>query len=377
MAKIKGLVIKDLHFGHKRSEQMYSELQIVKDYLNNNHVDILNINGDYFDRKLVATEPAIFFAVSFFSELVEICRKKNIKIRIIQGTRSHELNQLTTMFQHYLSDPTIDMKIFYQVAEEELLGLKFLYVPEEYLEDSEAYYKPFKTKHYNVMHGHGTWDFVHFAVMLNEEETQEKSTNGTLSAPVFVYEEWANAIEGGLAIFGHIHKRQSHKNVFYGGSFTAWGYGDRSEKGFTTYEVDNETGKWTFEHHNNEKAPRYDVVSVKSLFSGKDLSTITLEELQKVFTEEAGKTDNLRIDLAGLSEDKIKIFKEVFRENQKVRVEVKQKKAFLKEDAEPAIYDQYGYILKRELPLDETVKRFIKEEYATEINLEKIKELLN
>jgi hypothetical protein len=48
----------------------------------------------------------------------------------------------------------------------------------------------------------------------------------------------------------------------------------------------------------------------------------------------------------------------------------------LKESAEPAIYEKYGYILKRELPLDETVKRFIKEEYSSDMTLEKIKELL-
>jgi hypothetical protein len=376
MPIIKGLVIKDLHFGHKRSEEMYHELQIVKDYLNNNHVDILNINGDYFDRKLVATEPAIFFAVTFFSELVEICRRKNIKIRIIQGTRSHELNQLTTMFQHYLSDATVDIKIFFEVAEEELFGLKFLYVPEEYLENSEAYYAPYKTNHYNVIHGHGTWDFVHFAIMLNEEETQEKSTNGALSAPVFVYEEWKETIKDGLAIFGHIHKRQNHNNVFYGGSFTAWGYGDRSEKGFTVYSVDNETNKWTIEHHNNEKAPRYDVTSVKDLFKGKDLKTISIEEIQKIINEQVEKTDNLRVDLAGLSEDKIQIFKSAFKDNDKVKIEVKKKKALLKESTEPAIYDQFGYILNRELPIDETIKRFVSEEYATDLTLEKIKEIL-
>jgi len=372
MAKIRGLAISDLHFGNKRTEEMYSELQLVKDYLNNNHVDILNINGDYFDRKLVATEPAIFFAVNFFSELVEICKRKNIKIRVIQGTRSHELNQLTTMFQHYLSDKDLDMKIFLEITEEDLLGLKVLYVPEEYPEDSVEYYKEYKTRHYNIMHGHGTWDFVHFAVNLETEEEKK----GVHSAPVFVYDEWANAISGGLAIFGHIHKEQAYKNVFYGGNFSAYGYGDRSRKGFNVYEIDSETGAWTIEYHENTRSPKYDVISVKDLFKAQDLSTISLEDLKIIFNEQVSKTDNLRIDLAGLSEDKIKIFKEMYKENNKVKIEVKQKKAFLKEETEPAIYDKYGYILKRELPLDETVKRFVKEEYDTELSLEKIKDFI-
>jgi hypothetical protein len=370
---VKGITIQDLHFGHKRTEEMYNELHIVKDYLNDNEVHILNINGDYFDRKLVGTEPAIFFAVNFFSELIEICKRKNIKVRIIQGTRSHELNQLTTMFQHYLNDPKLDIKIILNVQEEDLMGMKVLYIPEEYPETGIEYYKEFMAKEYNIIHGHGTWDFVSF---IANSDYQENSKVGMHSAPVFNYKDWAPTIKNGLAIFGHIHKRQSHKNVYYSGSFTSWGYGDRSDKGFTSYEIDTETNKWKFSYITNEKAPRYDVISVKELFKDVDINTISTEDIQKILNEEVGKTDNLRIDLAGLSKDKIEILKKAFSSNEKVKVEVKEKKALLKESTEPAIYDRYAYILNRELPLDETVKRFIVEDYKADISLEKIKELL-
>jgi len=370
---VKGITIQDLHFGHKRTEEMYNELHIVKNYLNDNEVHILNINGDYFDRKLVGTEPAIFFAVNFFSELIEICKRKNIKVRIIQGTRSHELNQLTTMFQHYLNDPKLDIKIILNVQEEDLMGMKVLYIPEEYPETGIEYYKEFMVKEYNIIHGHGTWDFVSF---IANSDYQENSKVGMHSAPVFNYKDWAPAIKNGLAIFGHIHKRQSHKNVYYSGSFTSWGYGDRSDKGFTSYEIDTETNKWKFFYITNEKAPRYDVISVKELFKDVDLNTISTEDIQKILNEEVGKTDNLRIDLAGLSRDKIEILRKAFGSNDKVKMEVREKKALLKESAEPAIYDKYGYILNRELPIDETIKRFMVEEYKTEMSLEKIKELL-
>ena len=111
MPIIKGVNIQDLHFGHRDTERMYNELSIVKEYLLNNEVHILNINGDYFDRKLTASEPAIFYAVTFFSELVDICKEKNIKLRVLQGTRSHDLNQTSTLFQHYLNDSRFRSKI--------------------------------------------------------------------------------------------------------------------------------------------------------------------------------------------------------------------------------------------------------------------------
>jgi hypothetical protein len=371
---VKGITIQDLHFGHKRTEEMYSELKIVKDYLKENEVHILNINGDYFDRKLVGTEPAIFFAVNFFSELMDICREKGVKVRIIQGTRSHELNQLTTMFQHYLNDPKLDIRIILTIEKEDLMGTKVLYMPEEYPENGIEYYQEYMKDEYNVIHGHGTWDFVSF---IANDSYEENTKMGIHSAPVFKYDDWRESVKNGLAIFGHIHKRQHHKNIYYSGSFTSWGYGDRSEKGFTAYEIDTETNKWKFKYVNNEKAPRYDVISIRDLFKEGDLEKMATEDIQRILNEEVLKTDNLRIDLAGLTKDKIEILRKSFSGNSKVKIEVKEKKAMLKESTEPAIYDRYGYILKRELPLDETVKRFMQEDYKVEMTLEKIKELIS
>jgi hypothetical protein len=369
---VKGVTIQDLHFGHKNTEKMYAELSQFKDFIKNNEVHIININGDYFDRKLVGTEPSMFYAVNFFSELVDICKDKNIKLRALQGTRSHELNQLTTMFQHYLNDPELDFKIILTVETERIMGLNVLYVPEEYPDNVAEYYKEYKQGNYNIMHGHGTWDFAAFD---NQIEDSEKT--GVHVAPVFMYPDWQESIKNGFAIFGHIHKRQHYKNVYYSGSFTRWGYGDRSDKGFTYYEVDSDTGKWVFKYIDNTQAPRYDVASVKDIFSGKDLEKLTFEEIKAALDEVINNSENIRIDLAGLSEEKVKVFRKSLQENPNVKVEVREKKTeLLKENTEPAMYTKYEYILQRQLPIDETVKRFIKEEYDTEISIEKIREIL-
>ena len=373
--KLNGIALFDLHFGHKRTEEMYKEeLPMFLEYLktNGDEIDVLNFNGDYFDRKLSSTEPAIAYAIAFFNEVIEICIEKNIKVRVILGTRSHDLNQYTTLFQHYFERTDLDIKYIPTVQEEEINGIKILYVPEEYPEDNEAYYAEYKAKSYHVMHGHGTWDFVSF--IANSES--EKVETGTRSAPIFVYDEWESALQNGFALFGHIHKRQHHKNVYYSGSYTAWGFGDASEKGFMTYQIDTEANTWKVEYINNTKAPSYASVSIKGLFRGQDISNLTLEEIQTIINENLTDTDNVKIDLAGLSEDKIKVFKDLFKDNSNVKIEVKKKKATLKEEGEPAIYDTYGYILKRELPLDQTIQRFVKEEYGENFTLERIKEII-
>lgn len=374
MAIVRGVAIQDFHFGHKRTEEMYHELEKFTNFVKDNEIHILNINGDYFDRKLSATEPAIYYAITYFDELMKICREKKIKVRVMLGTRSHDLNQYSTLFQHYFTDPTLDIRYIPTVQTEEIIGLKVLYIPEEYPEDGEAYYEEFKKGKYNIIHGHGTWDFVSFVANFNHEEHKKE---GVRTAPIFKYDEWKDSIEEGFSIFGHIHQKQSHKNVHYAGSYTSWGFGDPSEKSFLYYEIDTETNKYKLDFIINEKAPTYQSTSVKALFKDRKLSELSVEEVQNVIKEQSEKYDNVKINVAGLSDDKIQIFRKAFEENKNVKIEnKKRKKATLKENVEPAIYERYGYILERELPLNETVQKFIKDEMGETIDLEKVKELL-
>ena len=374
MSKLNGLTIQDMHFGHKYTERMYKEeCPLILKELRERDIDILNIDGDYFDRKLSATEPAVAYAIRFFDELMEICTEKKIKVRIILGTRSHDLNQYVTLFQHYFERTDIDIRYMTTITEEVIDGVRFLYVPEEYPENNEEYYKAYKANSYDVMHFHGTWDFVSF--IANLEDAKRKNVMQH-SAPVFYYDEWEDALKNGFAVGGHIHMRQSHKNIYYSGSFSAWSFVDPSEKGFMCYEVDTETKEWKVEYIDNTLAPEYKSISIKKLFKGKNLDKLTLEEIQTILVEQSESIDNLKVDLAGLSEDKIKIFKEVFKKDDNVKIVVKKSKVILKEENEPAIYEKYGYILKRELPLDKTIQKFIKDEYKEKITLEKIKEII-
>jgi hypothetical protein len=372
---VKGVTIQDLHFGHKATERMYNELNQFKEFLNNNEVHILNFNGDYFDRKLTGTDPHMFYALNFFSEVMDICKKKNIKVRIILGTRSHDLNQVSTMFNHYMGKPELDIKYITTVQSEEILGMNVLYIPEEY-PDTLEYYDEYIKGSYAAIHGHGTWDFVNFAATVDKEN--EERGNGTHTAPIFKYNDWKNSIKDGFAIFGHIHKRQNKANVYYSGSFTRWGYGDRSDKGFMYYEYNTDTKEWKVEYIDNEKAPRYDVIDVTDIFSGIDPNTVEVDEILKILNEQVELTDNLRINLAGLSEDKIKMLKKSYEHNPKVKIEVITKKAKkLMESIEPKVFEKYDYILNRKLPIEETIKRFVLEEKSVDMDLDVIREILN
>lgn len=372
MPLIKGRNLNDLHFGHHQSERMYNELEMFKDDLRDNEVHILVLDGDYFDRKLTASEPAIFYAVSFFSELVEICKEKNIAFRVVQGTRSHDLNQIFTLFQHYENDPDLDIKFIEKVSEEKFMGMDILYIPEEYPEDVDEYYKEYKEKEYSMVCGHGTWDFVAF-----DSQIEKSKDNSVHSAPIFIYKEWKNAVKNGFISFGHIHGRNRYgQKIFYSGSFTRWNYVELSEKGYTQWEYDTDKKEYKVDFIDNKQAPSYEIISLKGMFHGLELKDIEIETIKEMLDMEATHYDNVRIDLSGLTDDRVAMLKEAYVDAPNIRVEVRDKKALLKENLEPAIYEKYSYILKRELGIPETVQRFALEEKQETLTIEKINEIL-
>ena len=77
MNKIKLAVINDIHFGIDDSQRIYNELHQFTDFLKSHDIDILVIDGDYFDRKLSVTDTATYLAVSYFNQLFDICKEKN------------------------------------------------------------------------------------------------------------------------------------------------------------------------------------------------------------------------------------------------------------------------------------------------------------
>lgn len=369
---VKGVVINDIHFGIKESKRLYEELSQFKDFIKNrDDLDLLIIDGDYFDCKLSIGDSATYYAMTFFNELVKLVKEKHLIFRMVQGTRSHELNQLQ-LFKPFESDIDMNFKIIETAQEEELLDLHILYLPEEYPENADEYYKEYKTKQYNIIFGHGTWNFV---AQPGQIELSKKDVH---TAPVFMWDEWKDTIPDGFISFGHIHGRNKYgKKIFYSGSFSRWNYGEPSEKGFTYFEYDLENLTYDVKFINNDMAPEYDSIAVREL--GIDLDSADVSILQEAldsFIKEP--KDNLRIDLSGLSKEKINILKEHYKPIENVKIEVRdEKKSLLKESTiNKEEFKKWHYITKRQLPLNETVKKYCEEEKNIKLDIKEIDGIL-
>lgn len=362
----------DFHFGHKGTEHMFNEERhIFLNHINETKPKVIIITGDYFDRKLVGSEPSMLYATRFFGEIVELALELNIKIRVIQGTRSHDINQLNTILQHYEKTKGLDIKFIFTIQTENLFGMRVLYIPEEYPEDHVSYYESYKNGEYDLIAGHGTWDFVAFENQISENEREGHK------APVFMFKEWEDAIKGAV-VFGHIHGRNTYKKkIFYPGSYSRWAFGERSTKGFTHLDFNSETSEVNVKFIDNTAAPQFEVYDFKGLFDSEALENMTSEALKETIDTFLEEKDNIRVDLSGLSEDKIQILRNAYRGEENVKLEVRDNKKLLKESNEEILYEKYDYILDNTLPLAETILKYIKEEFNDqEITIDEIRNLL-
>lgn len=371
---VKAVVINDIHFGIGDSQRLYNELHQFTDYIKEHKdIQLLVVDGDYFDRKLSVTDVATYLAVKFFNDIYAICKEQHIIMRMVQGTRSHELNQLQ-IFDSHESDRDVDFRIIRTVQEEDILGMHVLYIPEEYPENEEEYYGQYKApdKRYNVIFGHGTWDFVSF-----DNQIEHAKQSATRSAPVFIWQEWKHTVPNGFITFGHIHGRNVYgKKIYYSGAFSRWGYGERSARGFTYFEYNLDHQSYDVKFIDNTEAPSYEEIEVKSL--GIDMENQDIKQIQMLLEEQIKKYDNLAIDLSGLTEENVSILKKVYAHNPNVKIEAKTTKKALteSEDLNTELINKYRYITKRTLPLNQMIQKYCKEDLSQDIPIETIDKII-
>lgn len=231
-----GLVLADIHIGAIPVDQTYKEINFLRKYLVNKYYSFIIIAGDLFDKKLYSGEDYIVIA----NQLILLLLSKCEKLRVIEGTKSHDNGQYSIFKQyednskHDVLQKNINFKIIRSVEEEMLFNdLKVLYIPEEYVYDKKEYYRQFfdTDNEYDYVFGHG----IIQEAMTNVVRNMSKSKEHRKRAPVFTTLELERICKGKV-YFGHYHVNTNiHDKIFYVGSFSRDKFGEEEPKGF--YEI--------------------------------------------------------------------------------------------------------------------------------------------
>lgn len=361
--------ISDIHFGVINPKVTYDILKTqFVDKLRGINLDCISIDGDLFDRLTMSNTDATLYASLFINDLVELCRENEIRgvhtiLLLLAGTRNHDAGQLR-IFYHYLTDPTIDIRIVEDIRFENINGCKVLCLPELYNVPDETYYKYlYQDGMYDMVFGHGT---IIGSVY----------DNGQNIARIFEPNDFAFC--RGPVIFGHVHPGGSfHGFCYYNGSPIRWCFGEEEIKGFQLVVYDMDTSYY-YIHKEPISSFRYDTISIDDILMN-DPATIIQYIDNKKATE---GIDFIRIKcISNIStEDKINILKQYYAENKTVKFQV-EKNGLNKNDMneeEQELYQKYNYFFNKSMSPYEIFVKFVNESQSDVIiTVDQLKEILS
>ena len=375
--KYKGVMIADIHFGALPVERLYNELELFLDFIEKKSLDFIVILGDWFDKKINLNSKDAKYSTVFFERICQICIDNDIKLRIIQGTESHDNSQLEVL-EILAKNKPVDFKVFYEVTEEELFpDFNVLYVPEEYINSIDEKYGKYMNKKYDMIFGHGMIQEVKFAALIQSSETTMKK------APIFKSKMLCDMCYGPI-FFGHIHTKDIFNDrLYYVGSYSRWKFGEEEDKGFYYVKYENDTKEFEAKFIVNDKAMKYDTIEIYEKESGfyKLNTENQIKYIQNLiqsfeydflrlqfYIPQGYENENLLINMVNESFGKYKNLKLDFKVNSKIKSkrEVEEKINLL--------LDKYGFIFDNKLDTYTKINKFILEKYNKDISVEKIKE---
>jgi DNA repair exonuclease SbcCD nuclease subunit len=374
-----GAVLSDPHNGAFDAKQWYKELEkgFVKDIEKLAVLDFLVITGDYFDTKISANSEHAKYALKLITKLLKICAEKKTKFRIIKGTESHDNKQLE-MFDGLQGVANCDFRVIHTVEKEWLFDdMQVLYIPEEYMENKEEYYKDYFEDKYDYIFGHGLVDKAVFLAATQESEATRSQ------APIFKTDE-LQAICKGPIYFGHIHKPMQVGRFRYVGSYSRWAFGEEEDKGYLMTYYTPVTGDYTDEFIVNENARRFDTVKIE--YTSTVFNKTEKEQMEYLLQLAEGlNVDFLRLEI-NIPEEYpnpmllTNMLNETFSKYSKVKLKInnnsklRQKKET--EEKVNQLLDKYGFIFDKSKEPEEKIVEFIRIKYGRNISLDKMRHYL-
>jgi hypothetical protein len=141
MKDITCLSISDIHLGHKRNttQEMIYNLDVFFDHFTSKSqfstINIIFIAGDLFDSLLDVSSKDIHEVALWLGRLMNFCSRFNIKLRILEGTPSHDWQQSRIADTIYdLINKPLDFRYIDTLHIEYLkdYDAHILYVPDEW-----------------------------------------------------------------------------------------------------------------------------------------------------------------------------------------------------------------------------------------------------
>lgn len=193
-------------------------------------LDVVYVLGDLYEHKVLASSDAMLYANMFIGKLIELCKQKSSTLIIIQGTLSHDANQLKSYY-HYMYDPSVDVRVITRPQFEYVKNARILCLPEMYGMDESIYQQ--------LLHRSGFYDMA----IMHGMFAGAVAGNEVGSSRLFHIEDFDNC--NGPILAGHVHMQMCLKDHFYYcGPPYQWKFDDEGKKGFMLTALNLDTRQY-------------------------------------------------------------------------------------------------------------------------------------
>ena len=271
---IKYLVISDIHLGKKdRTAEIVRNLNIFFSHYSTSSqfsdMDIIFIAGDLFDCLLDMAGEDIHEVSIWLGSLMHFCARHEIKLRILEGTPSHDWKQsrISETIAKLLEIP-LDFKYIDTLYVEKFddLNISCLYVPDEWTASTDLTLDQVKDlmesnnlAHVDIAIMHGMFGFQKPPAAHNIPCHDEASYLSLVTRFINI---------------GHVHKYSTFERILAQGSFDRLAMGEEEPKGGIVCSLSNLHGD-SFQFIENKGAKIYKTIVLK--FKDLDKSLLQIE----------------------------------------------------------------------------------------------------
>lgn len=253
----------DVHLGHHNTPTSHVLKALYKAFPDNaetGELDMIIIAGDLYDRLIMHSEVVLIDQIRrWFFWFLSMCKRRDIVVRILEGTPSHDWKQSANVIsENEIASIGADVKWIETLSIEyiERFGINILYVPDEWRVETDDVWKDVV----QAMTEKGL-EKVDFTVLHGAFNYQLPSH---VPVPTHIPERYMG-ITRYFVFGGHIHKRSQYGNILAAGSLERLSHGEEEDKGHYRVVVDREHGNHEITFVVNQDAMLYKTLDLKGL----------------------------------------------------------------------------------------------------------------
>lgn len=255
-------VVSDIHLGHNKNpaERIVKNLfAAFPDNADTASLDIIFIAGDIFDDVLFFNDEDIVEIKWWINSLLHLCKKYNIKLRILEGTPGHDRKQSAYFSsENEINQIGADLKYIENLEIEYIEGLDIhvLYVPDELPGGPDTTLRNVK----DMLRAKGIEQVDH-AIMHGLFKFQ--LPNHVENVATHDAQEYLQLVKHNIFI-GHDHTHKQFDRIYVQGSFDRLGHGYESPKGHMRAKFQPD-GTWEIRFVENTNAMMFVTVNCMGL----------------------------------------------------------------------------------------------------------------